>query len=171
MASNETILFPPFAIRHARRDDVDAIAAVHRTSMREAMPWLPDLHTPEEDRAWVAHIVLPCQEVWVAEMAGQVVGVASMDSENMLTQLYILPPYQGVGIGSALLETAKAARPEGFTLYAFQRNARARRFYERRGFVPVAFGDGSGNEEGEPDVLYRWGPPDPDEPAGQELSF
>ena len=127
MASNETILVPPFAIRQARPDDVDAIAAVHRTSMREAMPWLPDLHTPEEDRAWVAHSVLPRQEVWVAEMAGQVVGVASMDSENILTQLYILPEYQGVGIGSALLETAKAARPEGFTLYAFQRNARARR--------------------------------------------
>jgi hypothetical protein len=43
-------------------------------------------------------------------------------------------------------------------LYAFQRNTRARSFYERRGFVAVAFGDGSGNEEGEPDVLYQWTP-------------
>jgi GNAT superfamily N-acetyltransferase len=155
---HETSSGAPFVIRPADPRDADAIAAVHRASMREAMPWLPELHTPEEDRAWVAHTVLPRQQVWVAAAAGQVVGVASMDAENMLTQLYILPGHQGTGIGSALLETAKAARPEGFSLFAFQRNTRARHFYERRGFVAVAFGDGSGNEEGEPDVLYRWTP-------------
>ncbi len=157
---HETSHGAPFVIRPAEPRDADAIAAVHRASMREAMPWLPDLHTPEEDRSWVAHTVLPQQQVWVAAAAGQVVGVASMDAENMLTQLYILPEHQGAGIGSALLETAKAARPEGFSLFAFQRNTRARFFYENRGFVAVAFGDGSGNEEGEPDVLYRWTPGD-----------
>jgi GNAT superfamily N-acetyltransferase len=148
----------PFHIRDAGPRDANAIAMVHRTSIREAMAWLPDLHTPEEDRAWVAQIVLPQQEVWVAEAAGHIVGVASLDTDAMLTQLYILPGHQGAGIGSALLETAKTARPEGFTLYAFQRNTRARQFYEHRGCVPIAFGDGSGNEEGEPDVLYQWDP-------------
>ncbi|MGE3511045.1 MAG: histone acetyltransferase, partial [Vicinamibacterales bacterium] len=29
-------------------------------------------------------------------------------------------------------------------------------FYERHGFVAVAFGDGSGNEERCPDILYEW---------------
>jgi GNAT superfamily N-acetyltransferase len=158
--SHETSPGAPFVIRPAEPRDADAIAAVHRASMREAMPWLPDLHSPEEDRAWVAHTVLPQQQVWVASAAGQVVGVASMDAKNMLTQLYILPGHQGTGIGSALLETAKAARPEGFSLFAFQRNTRARHFYEHRGFVAVAFGDGSENEEGEPDVLYLWTPGD-----------
>jgi len=148
----------PFRIRAAAPADGDAIAAVHRVSMEEAMPYLPVLHSAEEDRAWVAHVVLPRQEVWVAETAGRVVGVASMDDDDMLTQLYLLPAYQGRGIGSALLETAKAARPAGFRLYAFQRNTRARGFYERRGCVAVAFGDGSGNDEGEPDVLYEWRP-------------
>ena len=148
----------PFRIRPAEVGDVDAIAAVHRVSTREAMPYLPDLHTPEEDRAWVAETVLPRQKVWVAEADGRVVGVASLDNDDMLTQLYILPGYQGRGIGGALLARAKAARPAGLGLYAFQRNARARGFYERRGFVAVACGDGSGNEEGEPDVLYRWTP-------------
>ena len=74
----------------------------------------------------------------------------------MVQQLYILPGYQGIGIGSALLALAKVRRPGGLRLYAFQRNARARAFYERRAFVAIAFGDGSGNEEGEPDVLYEW---------------
>lgn len=148
----------PFHIRPAKPRDADAIAAVHRASMRGAMPWLPDLHTLEEDRAWVAQVVVPHQEVWVAEAEGQIVGVASLDADDMLTQLYILPAHQGTGVGSALLETAKAARPGGFRLYAFQRNTRARRFYERRGFVAIACGDGSGNKEGEPDVLYAWSP-------------
>ena len=39
-------------------------------------------------------------------------------------------------------------------LYAFQQNEAARRFYERHGFVAIAFGDGSTNEERCPDVLY-----------------
>ncbi|MBA3449895.1 MAG: GNAT family N-acetyltransferase [Chloroflexia bacterium] len=147
-----------FRIRSAVPEDGDAIAAVHRRSMEEAMPYLPVLHTLEEDRVWIANVVLPHQAVWVAEVAGRVVGIASLDANDMLTQLYILPGYQGFGIGGALLDTAKAARPAGFRLYAFQRNTRARGFYERRGFTAVAFGDGSGNEEGEPDVLYQWTP-------------
>ena len=148
----------PFNIRPAVPQDGDAIATVHRRSMQNAMPWLPVLHTPEEDRAWIANVVLPHQAVWVAEVDARIVGVASMNGDAMLTQLYILPAWQGLGIGSALLETAKAARPQGFRLYAFQRNTRARAFYERRGFSPIAFGDGSANEEGDPDVLYEWNP-------------
>lgn len=144
-------------IRQARSGDADAIASVHRRSMREAMPYLPDLHTPEEDRRWVATVVLPEQAVWVAEMDGHVVGVVAL-KEGWVEQLYVLPGYQGMGVGSALLEAVRAASPEGLSLWAFQRNARARAFYERRGFVAVEFGDGSGNEEGEPDVRYEWRP-------------
>jgi GNAT superfamily N-acetyltransferase len=157
MTSSRTTDPASFLIRPAEARDADAIAAVHRTSMREALPYLPDLHTAEEDRAWVANVVLPHQEVWVAEAGGRVVGVAALDGD-MLAQLYILPCEQGRGIGSALLAKAIARRPNGMRLYAFQRNTRARGFYERRGFVAVEFGDGSGNEEGEPDVLYQWTP-------------
>jgi GNAT superfamily N-acetyltransferase len=157
MTSPRTAKSPPFLIRPAEARDADAIAMVHRTSMREALPYLPDLHTEDEDRAWVANVVLPHQEVWVAEAGGRVVGVAALDGD-MLAQLYILPGEQGRGIGSALLAQAMARRPTGMRLYAFQRNTRARGFYERRGFVAVEFGDGSGNEEGEPDVLYQWTP-------------
>jgi ribosomal protein S18 acetylase RimI-like enzyme len=147
----------PFLIRPAEARDAGAIAEVHTVSMRDALPYLPELHTDAETRDWVANIVLPQQEVWVAEAGGRVVGVAALDGE-MLMQLYILPGEQGRGIGSALLAKAMARRPDGLSLYAFQRNTRARGFYERRGFIAVALGDGSGNEEDEPDVLYRWTP-------------
>jgi RimJ/RimL family protein N-acetyltransferase len=47
--------------------------------------------------------------------------------------------------------------PEG-TLFVFARNTPARAFYERRGCRVVGTGDGSGNEEREPDVEYAWAP-------------
>ena len=157
MTSPRTTELVPCLIRPAEVRDAAAIAAVHRTSMREALPYLPDLHTEDEDLAWVANVVLPHQEVWVAEVGARIVGVAALDGD-MLAQLYILPGEQGRGIGSALLAKAMARRPTGMRLYAFQRNTRARVFYERNGFVAVEFGDGSGNEEDEPDVLYHWTP-------------
>ena len=43
-------------------------------------------------------------------------------------------------------------------LWTFQQNARARRFYEERGFRAVEFTDGEGNEEKTPDVRYEWTP-------------
>ena len=57
-----------------------------------------------------------------------------------------------------LMALAKERRPDGLELYTFQINERARRFYEHHGFVVAALGDGTGNEEGQPDVLYRWRP-------------
>ena len=50
----------------------------------------------------------------------------------------------------------KADRPAGLGLHVFARNTRARRFYEAASFVLVEERDGSGNEEGEPDCVYRW---------------
>ncbi len=148
----------PFLIRPAEARDADAIAEVHMVARRVAMPWLPEMHTDEETRAWVRDILLPHQEVWVTEAEGRVVGMASL-AEEMLQHLYIHPNAQGRGIGSALFAKAVARYPRGFTFYAFQRNTHARAFYEEKGCVAIAFGDGSGNEEGEPDVLYRWAPP------------
>ena len=42
------------------------------------------------------------------------------------------------------------------SLWTFQQNARARRFYAKHGFVAVVETDGLDNEEKLPDVLYRW---------------
>src|SRR6056297_1200908 len=40
---------PGMTICEATISDAPMIAAVHRASRRAAMPWLPDLHTPDED--------------------------------------------------------------------------------------------------------------------------
>ena len=119
------------------------------------MPWLPELHTDEETRSWVATVVLPNQDAWVAEVDGQVVGYVTLQGAE-LNDLYIQPGYQGQGIGTALLAKAMELSPGELSLWAFQRNEGARRFYERHGFVVVELTNGAGNEEREPDVRYRW---------------
>jgi ribosomal protein S18 acetylase RimI-like enzyme len=144
-------------IRSARSDDVEAIADVHLDSRREAMPWLPVLHSREETIAYFAGHVLVYEEVLVAEVNELVVGFIALEGDHV-DHLYIAPSYQGRGIGNKLLTMAKELRPSGLTLWTFQRNARARRFYEARGFVASEFTDGSRNEEGESDVLYAWLP-------------
>jgi ribosomal protein S18 acetylase RimI-like enzyme len=146
-------------LRPARRDDADALALILRAAFDDAMPWLPKLHTPEEDRAFLRDVVLLHDEVWVAEEAGVIVGFAAVgkrDGEDFLQHLYVAPQFQGRGVGDALFAKAKRLRPIGLKWWVFQRNERARRFYERRGAVVVALTDGSGCEEKTPDALYEW---------------
>jgi GNAT superfamily N-acetyltransferase len=63
--------------------------------------------------------------------------------------------HQRRGIGSALLSKARERSPQELRLYTFQRNGPARAFYERHGFMRIAFGV-SPAPEYEPDVEYRW---------------
>jgi GNAT superfamily N-acetyltransferase len=142
------------AIRKALASDGPEIARVVKTSRLDALPYLPVLHDENDDRSYFTGLVQTAT-AWLAEADGEVVAVLVLD-ERMVEQLYVAPAWQGRGFGSRLLEVAKANSPDGLRLHTFQRNQRARAFYERRGFVPIEFGDGSSNEEREPDVLYEW---------------
>jgi GNAT superfamily N-acetyltransferase len=142
------------SLRRLDAGDMPAAAIVHRKSFDARLPWLAGLHTPDEDRGyWAGHLFETC-EIWGAERDGKLLGVIAFQ-KDWIDQLYILPEAQGQGIGSILLDIAKAAHPE-LRLWTFQRNAEARRFYEARGFAAIKETDGAGNEEKEPDVLYRW---------------
>ncbi len=146
-------LTPPASIRRLSLDEMDQAALVHRAAFDERLPWLAGLHTPSEDRAFYRDQVFARCEVWGAVDGGPIGFVAFRD--GWIDQFYVLPARQGQGVGEALLEVAKTAFPE-LRLWTFQRNAPARRFYERRGFVALEQTDGSRNEEREPDILYRW---------------
>ena len=143
-------------LRRAAPSDAQAIAVVHRTAMRVSLAFLPELHTAEEDLRFFADRFLPANEVWVADADGEVMGYIGFDP-GWIHHLYLLPRAQGQGIGPQLLALALAdERPR--RLWTFQENARARRFYEARGFVLLELTDGSGNEEQTPDALYEWRP-------------
>lgn len=135
-------------------DDAAAAAQVHRRSFDERLPWLSGLHTREEDAAYYRdHVFVDCQ-VWGAFEGDLLTGIVAF-REGWIDQLYILPGFQGRGAGGALLQIATRGQ-ERVNLWTFQKNAGARRFYERRGFVAIELTDGARNEEREPDVLYEW---------------
>lgn len=142
-------------LRRATAADAAAIARLHRLTVRVSLDFLPELHTAEEDLTFFAERLLPTHETWVAEVEGQVAGYAAFDAD-WIAHLYIHPDHQGRGLGDALLRQALAdGRPK--QLWTFQQNARARAFYEARGFRVVRLTDGSDNEEKTPDALYAWG--------------
>ncbi len=140
-------------LRRLTLDDVDAVAGVHRTAFDARLPWLAGLHSPAEDRWFFRERVFTDCAVWGA-LDATVVGFIAF-REGWIDQLYVLPRWQGQGVGQALLKIAKKTWPS-LDLWTFQRNVEARRFYERQGFIAIDQTDGSRNEEHEPDVLYRW---------------
>ena len=145
-------------IRRATSADGDGAADVYIASIRATYDF-PLAHSDDEVRAWIREELVPNHDTWIALDRGRAVAVMSM-AVGVLDQLYVAPDRLGRGIGRRLLELAKRRSPEGLALYTFQVNDRARRFYERNGFVVDAYGDGSGNEEGQPDVHYVWNPPE-----------
>ena len=141
-------------VRRLELSDMDAAARVHRAAFDERLPWLAGLHTLEEDRQFYRTQVFGTCAVWGSGVSPEIVGIVAF-RPLWIDQLYIMPSAQGRGIGSRLLEIALADQ-HSVSLWTFQRNAPARRFYEARGFIVVEETDGAGNEEREPDVLYRW---------------
>ena len=140
-------------LRAARREDADALTALFLAARRNAMPYLPELHTDSETRCWMEQKVLTGDRVTVAELSNEIVGFSAVRRDH-IDHLYVSPGEQGKGIGSLLLDRIKAESGSDLSLYVFLKNARARAFYERRGFACVAYSDGSANEENEPDAIY-----------------
>ena len=146
-------------LRAARSNDADAVADVYLRSRKELVACAPLVHSDETVREWIRRHLIPSGHTTVATLDGQVVGFLALSKGTdcgWIDHLYLLPAWVGRGIGTRLLEFARSELPPPIRLYTFQANQQARRFYERRGFQAVAFGDGSGNEEKCPDVLYEW---------------
>ncbi len=140
-------------IRRLHLAEMDQAAVIHRTALDARLPWLAGRHTPDQDRWFFRERVFADCAVWGA-IDEAVIGFIAF-REGWIDQLYVLPQWQGHGVGQALVQVAKTAWPR-LQLWTFQRNALARRFYEKQGFVVVTESDGSRNQEHEPDVLYRW---------------
>jgi GNAT superfamily N-acetyltransferase len=141
-------------LRDGRAEDGVALAAVFAAARAE-MRYLPELHSREEHVAFFSTRVLPTSRVTVAQAAGEAVAFSAV-KDGWLDHLYVVPAYQGRGIGGVLLGRAMNENPGGLSLWAFAANHRAIAFYGRAGFTEVLRTDGSGNEEREPDVQMHW---------------
>ena len=143
-------------LRPGTVEDLPAVAELYLRARAAAVPAIPPVaHPPDEVRAWVAAWDLGVHDLWLAEYDGRLAGFALVTA-TWLDQLYLEPDRTGRGVGSALLGLVKATRPDGFGLWVFESNHRARSFYRGHGLVEVERTDGSGNEERAPDVRMTW---------------
>jgi putative acetyltransferase len=131
---------------------LDALVALWREAF-EAGVGLKDPHPLAEQRDYFIDRVLPANRVTLAMHEERLAGFVA-SSKDSVAQLHVRVDLHGLGIGTALLDLAKARSAGSLWLYTFARNARACRFYERRGFVAVQRGF-------EPDwqlddVQYAW---------------
>lgn len=148
-------------LRAAGPEDAAALTELFVAAREAAYPAMPrSVHTPEEVRAWFGQILDGGRETWLAERDGGVAGFLVLD-RAWLDSIYVRPDLTGAGVGAVLLDLAKSLRPDGWGLWVFESNEGARRFYRRHGLVELRHTDGSGNEEGEPDVEMAWLGSDP----------
>jgi GNAT superfamily N-acetyltransferase len=141
-------------IRRATEEDAAAVGEIYLRA-RDEMEYLPRF--PDADRGSVGGWIVRDNDVWIAEEEGAVVAFAGLEV-GWLNHIYVAPSRQGCGIGTGLLDHAKALQPRGLQLWVFQRNEGARRLYEQNGFVLAELTDGAGNAEQQPDARYEWVP-------------
>ena len=149
----------PAVIRPLQDADAEAVAARWHATNLESYPYnaVQQSHTLNGAVQFFCGTLQREARLWVATVGDAPAGVLALQ-DDLVRTLAVFRPWQRRGIGTALMATARAESPHGLRLYTFQRNAAARAFYARLGFVEVAFGV-SPAPESEPDMLLRWAPP------------
>lgn len=148
---------PPVALVDYEPSYLDLLIRLWREAFEFGVG-VTDPHPLDEQRDYFVSQLLPAHRVTVALAATEPVGFVVASSESV-AQLHVKVGLHRQGIGSRLLDLAKARSDGSLWLYAFARNLRACRFYEKHGFVAIARGfEPTWQLE---DVKYRW-PAGPD---------
>ncbi len=140
-------------LRNAVVSDAPACAKILQDWLDET-PWMPKLHDLAATEGWISGHLFATAEVTVAEANGALCGFLALTG-NEIISLTVAERWRSMGVGAGLVDRAKACRPTGLTLWTFEANRDAQRFYSRHGFVEVARTDGD-NDEGLPDIQLRW---------------
>lgn len=140
-------------VRPATRGDAGAVASVFIEAWRGSYRGIVadsiiDALSLEETTDWLANLIdVKSAQTMVAEVdAGRIVGFTRLGAEpdhpshGHVYALYVAPAYSGRGVGRLLLEKALSVldpwSKRTVTLWVFEENSRARKFYTDAGFVP-----------------------------------
>ncbi len=139
-------------LRPARTTDAGK-AATAMTEFIDMTLWLPRIHTRAEDIGFVGMMI---ERGWVTVVLHkeQLVGFLAREGEN-IQALYIQQSARGLGCGAALLGQAQSIMNR-LTLWSFQANAPANKFYAAHGFAEMTRTSGAGNDEKLPDIQMTW---------------
>lgn len=119
-------------LRPYRQDDLEALLDVwYRASL--IAHWFLSEEFLEAERRQIAEDWLPVSETTVAETDGRVVGFVSLVG-NEVGGIFVDPDHQGRGVGRALMDHARLARPH-LELAVFEDNLIGGRFYDAYGFT------------------------------------
>ena len=137
-------------IRPARLEDARRLAEIHVETWRATYPGvmpqelLDGLSVDEREASWKECIPHPETTAFVAEVDGRVVGFVNVGPSftepgmGELYAIYVEPSAQRTGAGLALIDAGVAALSERWNeaiLWVATENPRARRFYERYGWI------------------------------------
>lgn len=137
-------------VRRATVADARAIAEVHVATWRATyvgvLPQevLDALDVDARERMWTAFAEHESLAVFVAENTGRIVGFVNvgacrdLDGVGELYAIYVAPEMWGTGAGLALMDAGVGWLKERYSeavLWVAEENPRARRFYERYGWI------------------------------------
>jgi len=160
-------------IRPDSRKDAEVIADVHHVAWHATysgiIPHLV-LHrmVGRRDGGWWANAIRRLTTVLVAEIDGQVVGYATLGrnrareltQQGEIYELYILPEFQGIGLGTRLFAAARsklAARGlKGLVVWVLEDNFNALHFYESAGGVDTSEGVEVFEQKALKKIAYTW---------------
>ncbi|MGE3475110.1 MAG: GNAT family N-acetyltransferase [Rhodospirillaceae bacterium] len=130
-------------IRSATADDAAAIASVVRESWLDANKNIIPADSRRaltNSRNLAAFVAGEWSGIHVALVDGEIVGTAGVNPAGVIWMLYVLPAYQGCGVGSALYDAAigtlKSTGQRKALLEVLAANENAVAFYRARGWVP-----------------------------------
>ncbi len=145
-----------FEIRRSLPAEHEEAARLLIRTRHANVPAIPALaHTDDEVLRWFLNAVVPTQDIWIAIGKDDDLVATMVLADGWIEQLYVDAGSTGLGIGAAMVEQAKLECPSGLDLWTFVSNEGAQRFYRRHGFNEAQRTSGD-NEEGEPDILFRW---------------
>jgi ribosomal protein S18 acetylase RimI-like enzyme len=117
----------------------DEVLWLWRRSFEHGVGVIDPSPTLDGIKGYFSAEILPTHSVFVAKEQAQIVGVVAHHPESV-GALYVRVDCIGRGIGSRLIDHAKAASSGSLWLYTYARNARARGFYAKHGFTEIAYG-------------------------------
>jgi len=143
--------------RRAEAADAQGISVVHETAWRQAYTgMIPhkalDTMVRRRDHEWWARAIRYSTRILVLEVMGEIAGYATLGSNRVSTlpqngevyELYLMPEYQGVGLGKRLFLAARQELARlglaGCVVWVLEDNDPAIKFYSNAGGADIAEG-------------------------------
>ncbi len=160
-------------IRKAEPRDAEAIADVHHLAWlgaysgiipHRALNRMINRRGPD----WWANAIRRAATVLVVEIGGKLAGYATigknrareLSQQGEIYELYLLPEYQGIGLGSRLFAAARkklaSSGLRGLVVWALEENAGALSFYEGAGGRDIAEGVEIFDQKALKKVAFVW---------------